>query len=593
MPAPPARELPLIPLPSAVSSCARLVARTAFTHFEGLVGAHPFLDAQTTGVLSPTSLEAWFACPHRYLVQHVLGIREVEDPEEIVQISALDKGNVMHRVLDRFVQDALDSGSEPRDGAPWPESDADRLEALIGEEFAAAEASGRVGLLRLWEVAGRVMREDLRNFLAKDDARRATGRLTPVASELTFGRGGVPGVEVPLGDGRTLRIRGSIDRVDEGPAGLVVTDYKTGKSKSYKNLDADKSDGPRPLPAVAPLCHGRATTPRTARRRGRGRLLVHQPPREVRAAYLHRQRGHHAGHPGRAPGGRGRDRERPVPAPPNQALGWLPLRLLRSGWTRGSHLPRPLRGAAGRGPARGLRGRDRWVHGDAHGRGGRGDGMTTLLDQPDRDRARHALDETIFVTAGAGAGKTKVLVDRICSLVTDSANPVPMRAVAAVTFTEKAAAEMRDKIRAELSKRAHDKDAGVAQRARDALDELDMAAIGTLHSFASRLLMENPIEAHLPPVIRPMDEVASSVRSERWWSQIRTVLLEGDATAEAMQVLMAAGVGLDAIRDLTRRLQADWDLVEERCPRGAGVTGLTARPRTAARGSRALGTAGR
>ena len=210
----------------------------AFTHFEGLVGAHPFLDAQTTGVLSPTSLEAWFACPHRYLVQHVLGIREVEDPEEIVQISALDKGNVMHRVLDRFVQDALDSGSEPRDGAPWPESDADRLEALIGEEFAAAEASGRVGLLRLWEVAGRVMREDLRNFLAQDDARRATGRLTPVASELTFGRGGVPGVEVPLGDGRTLRIRGSIDRVDEGPAGLVVTDYKTGKSKAYKNLDA-------------------------------------------------------------------------------------------------------------------------------------------------------------------------------------------------------------------------------------------------------------------------------------------------------------------------------------------------------------------
>ena len=200
--------------------------------------------------------------------------------------------------------------------------------------------------------------------------------------------------------------------------------------------------------------------------------------------------------------------------------------------------------------------------------------MTTLLDQPDRDRARHALDETIFVTAGAGAGKTKVLVDRICSLVTDPANPVPMRAVAAVTFTEKAAAEMRDKIRAELSKRAHDKDAGVAQRARDALDELDMAAIGTLHSFASRLLMENPIEAHLPPVISPMDEVASSVRSERWWSQIRTALLEGDATAEAMQVLMAAGVGLDAIRDLTRRLQADWDLVEERCPRGAGVPDL-------------------
>ena len=167
-----------------------------------------------------------------------------------------------------------------------------------------------------------------------------------------------------------------------------------------------------------------------------------------------------------------------------------------------------------------------------------------------------------------------------------------MRAVAAVTFTEKAAAEMRDKIRAELSKRAHDEDAGVAQRARDALDELDMAAIGTLHSFASRLLMENPIEAHLPPVISPMDEVASSVRSERWWSQIRTALLEGEETAEAMQVLMAAGVGLDAIRDLTRQPPSRLGPGGGTMPPWGGSTGLAARPRSAARGSRALGTAG-
>ena len=56
-----------------------------------------------------------------------------------------------------------------------------------------------------------------------------------------------------------------------------------------------------------------------------------------------------------------------------------------------------------------------------------------------------ALDETLFVEAGAGSGKTKALVDRIVALVVE--RDVPMLEFAAVTFTEKAAAELRDRIR--------------------------------------------------------------------------------------------------------------------------------------------------
>ena len=202
--------------------------------------------------------------------------------------------------------------------------------------------------------------------------------------------------------------------------------------------------------------------------------------------------------------------------------------------------------------------------------------MTTLTlpDQQARDRARRAFDETVFVTAGAGAGKTRVLVDRICGLVTQGPDPVPMRSVAAVTFTEKAAAEMRDRVRAELTRLSGGGDPAVSARARTALDELDLAAIGTLHSFAARLLMENPIEAGLPPVIRAMDEVSSDVRSERWWTEIRTRLLEHPSTALAMQVLLAAGASLDAVREVTRRMQADWDLVADRCSRTAPATTL-------------------
>lgn len=244
----------------------------AWTRFDGLVGAHALLAAQTTGVLSPTSLETWFQCPHRYLVQHVLGVREVEDPEEIVQISAMDRGNVMHRVLDRFVREALEAGTEPRAGAPWDQRDAERLEGIIDAELAAEEGSGRVGLPRLWEVASRGMRADLRQFPGRDSVRRARDGLAPVACEMAFGRPGTPAVDVALGDGTTLRIRGSVDRVDEGPAGLVVIDYKTGRSARY-----------RALAAANPTDHGRfLQLPLYA---AAARQLLGRPDADVAVAY--------------------------------------------------------------------------------------------------------------------------------------------------------------------------------------------------------------------------------------------------------------------------------------------------------------------
>src|SRR5207249_441105 len=104
-----------------------------------------------------------------------------------------------------------------------------------------------------------------------------------------------------------------------------------------------------------------------------------------------------------------------------------------------------------------------------------------------------ALDETLFVEAGAGSGKTKALVDRVVALIVQ--RDVPMREIAAVTFTEKAAAELRDRIRRALEPVARGGDA----RATVALEELDAAAVSTLHAFAQRILAEHPVEAGLPP----------------------------------------------------------------------------------------------
>ena len=124
------------------------------------------------------------------------------------------------------------------------------------------------------------------------------------------------------------------------------------------------------------------------------------------------------------------------------------------------------------------------------------------------------LDRTLFLEAGAGSGKTSCLVDRFVALVESG---VPADHIAAITFTEKAAGELVDRIRGELERRAREGSVSCA----DALAVLDRAAIGTLHSFAQRILTEHPIEAGLPPRVTVIDEIASQVAFEDRWERVR------------------------------------------------------------------------
>ena len=152
-------------------------------------------------------------------------------------------------------------------------------------------------------------------------------------------------------------------------------------------------------------------------------------------------------------------------------------------------------------------------------------------DQAARDVVRDALDRTLFVEAGAGSGKSTALVGRVLQLV--ATGTAELRSIAAITFTEKAAAELRDRIRQQLERRAADAasagDAVVADRCTQAIDELDGAAIGTLHAFAQRILAEHPIEVALPPRVEILDEVASEVAFEARWTSYRDELLADEA----------------------------------------------------------------
>lgn len=215
-------------------------------------------------------------------------------------------------------------------------------------------------------------------------------------------------------------------------------------------------------------------------------------------------------------------------------------------------------------------------------------GTPVLPDGDERRRIVQDLDATLFVEAGAGSGKTKSLVDRVVALVLDG---VPMPAIAAITFTEKAAAELRDRIRRGLetaSDQLADADQGVAHLAESALQDLDAAAIGTLHSFAQRLLGERAVEAGIPPRLEVLDEVASSVSSdERWIAFVDELLRDPDAVLP-LRICLAHDIRLTDLRTLARRFEDNWDLLEDGLPDADPVLpppldgpGLAARVRTA------------
>lgn len=144
-------------------------------------------------------------------------------------------------------------------------------------------------------------------------------------------------------------------------------------------------------------------------------------------------------------------------------------------------------------------------------------GLPPIIDAAERALIEHGgLDRTLFVEAGAGTGKTHELVERVSRLVIDDG--VPLRDIAAITFTEAAGAELRDRIRETFEKRLEaDPPETIRLACEAALADTDVAAIGTLHSFALRILSEHPLEVDLPPSVEILDEVSSQLAfADRW-----------------------------------------------------------------------------
>ncbi len=181
-----------------------------------------------------------------------------------------------------------------------------------------------------------------------------------------------------------------------------------------------------------------------------------------------------------------------------------------------------------------------------------------LSDQGARNLISSELAGTVFVEAGAGSGKTRALVDRVVALI---GSGVAMENIAAITFTEKAAAELRDRIRARLASAESRAEVG-EESAESALHQLDGAAVGTLHSFARRILSEHPVEAGLPPSVEVLDDIGSQIEFEVRWRDFLDRLMDEPEMGPTLLRLELLKVRMDQIRALAVKLNQNWDRLE-------------------------------
>ncbi|MDN4066682.1 UvrD-helicase domain-containing protein [Paenibacillus vini] len=140
-----------------------------------------------------------------------------------------------------------------------------------------------------------------------------------------------------------------------------------------------------------------------------------------------------------------------------------------------------------------------------------------LNDQIVRERILSDLDTTFLVEAGAGSGKTTSLVGRMLAMI--ESGKAKVEQIAAITFTRKAAEELRSRFRLEMEKRIRTAKSPEFERLEAALREIDSCYIGTVHAFCGRLLRERPIEAGIDPMFRELEEEEALELQDQCWDE--------------------------------------------------------------------------
>jgi ATP-dependent helicase/nuclease subunit A len=204
-----------------------------------------------------------------------------------------------------------------------------------------------------------------------------------------------------------------------------------------------------------------------------------------------------------------------------------------------------------------------------------------LPDAAERERAATTFDRNVVVTAGAGTGKTTLLVDRLVHLLMRDPDPVAITQIVALTFTNKAANEMRLRLRERLQSylscrldqapatrvetKSHTELHSLIQRyrlskeeidrrAREALRQFERSYITTIHSFAALLLRLYPLEAGVDPQFNEDDGSQFKKHFDERWSVWLDQELGREATRQQLWKRVLGKLSLDDLREVASSL---------------------------------------
>ncbi len=524
-------------------------ASDEFTPHDGLVPeAGPLLDPRASHgrAASPNSLETLATCPRKFFFRYGLGIEPLErfDDDADRWLTPLDAGSLLHTVLERFMRGLIDR-------AELPEVDRhlDELLAILDEEL---EASRR-RQPPLTELAFAARREELRTamltFLHDEERSCRETRRRPLALEAAIGvepaGAGTPfdcrePVAVPLAPGETIKLRGRIDRIDVRDAGdghaYALWDYKSGSGYGFPAMAAaDPFNGGRKLQhgLYVVMLRTRLADPECPlrggeverfgyffpTRAGKGRRLEWTAEQLAECTGLVRRLAEVARQgiflPTDDPADCAfcdfaaacGDAARVTREAARMVGGSQPLRDL-FGDLRGERRPRAVPTI-------------RRPHEAPLALTPHPAAAVPPPDEPVRQRIRTDLSTTLLVEAAAGTGKTTCMVDRMLALVRTGA--ARSEGIVAVTFTKKAAGELRRRFREKLQRAAVEAtDPAEQARLAAALERVDSMVIGTIHSFAGRLLRERPLEAGVDPGFRELDDSADRLLRRQAWREFVT-----------------------------------------------------------------------
>lgn len=177
------------------------------------------------------------------------------------------------------------------------------------------------------------------------------------------------------------------------------------------------------------------------------------------------------------------------------------------------------------------------------------------IDHSEREFAKNQTNVNISLEAGAGTGKTTVLIDRYLELIKSG---IPIEEIAAITFTVKAAREMSWRIREKLEQLRDESTRGIGREyIENALINFNKATIKTIHSFALSMLKERPFEASVDPelVIGELENDEIDTLFRRWLAS-----LSEDEVA-VLSKAIKTGLSVDNLKNTLKILLDSLDLL--------------------------------